>query len=114
MPSAASRAKCSSACARRGSDRSCRIAVAELGILFVALLLWAEKSGDPAKLAFAATMLAFVLRFPRDELVGVIRPVVWYALLPYLSVVLTPVLMSGALRTMPFSTRQRVPSSEVA
>ncbi len=84
------------------------------GVLFVALLLWAEKSGDPAKLAFAATMLAFVLRFPRDELVGVIRPVVWYALLPYLSVVLTPVLMSGALRTTPFSTRQRVPSSEVA
>ena len=84
------------------------------GVLFVALLLWAEKSGDPAKLAVAATVLAFVLRFPRDELAGVIRPVVWYALLPYLSIVLTPVLTTGALRTTPLSTRQRVRSSGVA
>ena len=84
------------------------------GVLFVALLLWAEKSGDPAKLAFAATVLAFVLRFPRDELAGVIRPVVWYALLPYLSIVLTPLVMTGALRSLPAGTRQRVPSSEVA
>ena len=83
------------------------------GVLFVSLLLWAEKSGDPAKLAFAATVLAFVLRFPRDELTGVIRPVVWYALLPYLSIVLTPVLMTGTLKTTPLSTRARVPSSGV-
>jgi oligosaccharide repeat unit polymerase len=84
------------------------------GVLFVAMLLWAEKSGDPAKLAFAATVLAFVLRFPRDELAGVIRPVVWYALLPYLSIVVTPLVMTGALRSLPAGTRQRVPSSEVA
>ncbi len=84
------------------------------GVLFVALLVWAEESGDPAKLAFVATVLAFVLRFPRDELAGVIRPVVWYALLPYLSIVLTPGVMTGALRSLPAGTRHRVPSSEVA
>ena len=84
------------------------------GVLFVALLLWAEKSGDPAKLAVAATVLAFVLRFPRDELAGVIRPVVWYALVPYLSIVLTPRVMTGALRSLPAGTRPRVPSSGVA
>ena len=52
------------------------------GILLVALVIWGEKSGDPAKLAVVATILAFVLRFPRDELAGVIRPVVWYAVFP--------------------------------
>jgi oligosaccharide repeat unit polymerase len=84
------------------------------GILLVALLMWAEKSGDPAKLAFVATVLAFVLRFPRDELAGVIRPVVWYALLPYLSVVFTPRILTGAVKTLPAGTRQRVPGPEVA
>jgi oligosaccharide repeat unit polymerase len=84
------------------------------GVLLVALLLWAEKSGDPAKLAFAATVLAFVLRFPRDELGGVIRPVVWCALLPYLSVVLAPRVMTGAVKTLPVGTRQRVASSGAA
>ena len=84
------------------------------GVLFVALLLWAEKSGDPAKLAFAAAVFAFVLRFPRDELAGVIRPVVWYALLPYLSILVTPLVMTGALRSLPAGMRQRVPSSEAA
>jgi oligosaccharide repeat unit polymerase len=84
------------------------------GILFVTLVLWAEKSGDPAKLAFAATVLAFVLRFPRDELAGIIRPVVWYAVVPYLSLVLTPGVMIGAVKTLPVGTRQRVARSEVA
>jgi hypothetical protein len=59
-------------------------------------------------------VLAFVLRFPRDELAGIIRPVVWYALLPYLSVALTPLVMTGAVRTLPVGTRQRVPTSEAA
>ena len=84
------------------------------GVLLVALLLWAEKSGDPAKLAVAATVLAFVLRFPRDELAGVIRPVVWYAVLPYLSIVLTSLVMSGSVKSLLVGRRQRVPSSEVA
>ena len=84
------------------------------GMLFVALLLWSERSGDPARLVIVATVLAFVLRFPRDELAGVIRPLVWYALLPYLGMVLTPLVMTGAVRSLPLYTRRRVPSSEAA
>ncbi len=71
------------------------------GMMFVWLILWAEKSGDPARLALVATILAIVLRFPRDEVAGVIRPVVWNAVLPYLSVVVVPVVLGGALKTMP-------------
>jgi oligosaccharide repeat unit polymerase len=84
------------------------------GLLFVTLVLWAEKSGDPAKLALAATVLAFVLRFARDELTGIIRPVVWYAVVPYLSIRFAPVVMNGAVKTLPAGRRPRVPSSEVA
>jgi len=71
------------------------------GMMFIALILWAEKSGDPARFALVATILAFVLRFPRDEVAGVIRPVVWNAVLPYLSVVVVPVVLGGALKTRP-------------
>ena len=69
------------------------------GILFVALVMWGEKSGDPAKLAVVASILAFTLRFPRDELAGVIRPVVWYAVVPYLCAIVIPVIAGGALKT---------------
>jgi oligosaccharide repeat unit polymerase len=69
------------------------------GILLVALVIWGEKSGDPAKLAVVATILAFTLRFPRDELAGVIRPVVWYAVVPYLCTIVIPVIAGGALKT---------------
>ena len=69
------------------------------GVLLVGLLLWAEKSGDPAKFALVATVMAFALRFPRDELAGIIRPVVWYAIVPYLATVIVPMILSGALKT---------------
>jgi oligosaccharide repeat unit polymerase len=69
------------------------------GLLLAGLLLWAEKSGDPAKLAVVATILAFTLRFPRDELAGVIRPVIWFGVLPYLCTIAIPQLLNGALKT---------------
>ena len=69
------------------------------GLLMAGLVLWAEKSGDPAKLAVVAMILAFTQRFPRDELSGVIRPVIWFAVAPYLFTVAIPQLLGGALRT---------------
>jgi oligosaccharide repeat unit polymerase len=71
------------------------------GVLLVWLILWAQRSGDPARFALVAAILAFILRFPRDEVAGVIRPVVWYAVLPYMSVLITPIVLSGALKTRP-------------
>jgi oligosaccharide repeat unit polymerase len=71
------------------------------GLLLVALIVWAERSGDPARLALVATVLAFILRFPRDELQGVLRAVVWQAVLPYVCVVLIPPIMAGAVKTSP-------------
>ena len=69
------------------------------GIFLVSMVLWAEKSGDPAKLALLATILSFSLRFSRDELAGIIRPIVWYGIFPYVSAVILPVVLGGALKT---------------
>ena len=69
------------------------------GILLVSLILWSERSGDISKIVLVATILAFTLRFPRDEIAGVIRPVVWYGLAPFVAMVLVPQIAMGAVRT---------------
>jgi hypothetical protein len=40
---------------------------------------------DPAKLAVVAVVTAFLLRWPRDEVAGMVRPVLWFAVTPYLT-----------------------------
>ena len=78
------------------------------GALLVQLVLWAESTNDSARLALVAVILAFTLRFPRDELAGVLRPVVWYGLLPYLAAVVGPVMARSAFRTRGVRTAQPV------
>jgi oligosaccharide repeat unit polymerase len=46
---------------------------------------WANSSGNPLKIAMFACYLNFVLRLPRDETQSVLRPLLWYAFLPYLA-----------------------------
>lgn len=58
-----------------------------MGLLFSSLVLWADRSDDFARLAMVASFLSFFLFFPRSEMAGVIRPLVWYAFLPYLAVI---------------------------
>jgi hypothetical protein len=38
---------------------------------------------DPAKLAVVAVVTAFLLRWPRDEVAAMVRPVLWFAVTPY-------------------------------
>lgn len=73
--------------------------MALVGILLMTLVTWAERTSNPAKLAVVAVVLAFSLRFPRDELAGILRPIVWYGVLPYLAAVVGPVVMRMVLRT---------------
>jgi len=56
------------------------------GFAYAKLVFWAQKSGDPARIAMLGSFLAFVLFFARSESVLVIRPLIWYALVPYLMV----------------------------
>lgn len=56
-----------------------------IGFLFAKLVLWADRSGQPARLAMVACFLTFFLFFSRSEAGANIRPLFWYSLLPYLA-----------------------------
>lgn len=60
------------------------VMLAIIGFLFVRLLRWAERSGNPARLATVASFIAFFLIYARGQASLVIRPLVWYALVPYI------------------------------
>lgn len=55
-----------------------------VGFLFAKLIYWGCRTGAPAKLAVVACFLSFVLFWARGEAIDVVRPLVWYALVPYL------------------------------
>ncbi len=55
-----------------------------VGFLFAKLVFWACRMGSPAKLAVIASFTGFVIFWARGESIDVVRPLVWYALVPYL------------------------------
>jgi oligosaccharide repeat unit polymerase len=55
-----------------------------LGYLFIRLVIWADSSNNPAKIAMLASFLSFFLFYVRDESTSIIRPLFWYSLIPYL------------------------------
>ena len=55
-----------------------------VGVLFAHLVYWGCRTGAPAKLAVLASFLSFVLFWARGEAIDIVRPLVWYALVPYL------------------------------
>lgn len=54
-----------------------------MGFLFVRFIVWGGKPWEPAKMATLASFLSFVLFFPRSESAAMIRPLIWYAALPF-------------------------------
>ncbi|MCP6758884.1 MAG: O-antigen polysaccharide polymerase Wzy family protein [Fischerella sp. CENA71] len=63
------------------------IALGVIGFLFTKLTLWAEKYREPAKMAMVASFLSFFLFYARAESAMVVRPLIWYSLIPYLGVI---------------------------
>ena len=61
--------------------------VGVIGLGIVAVQKWAEHSGDPARFAFIGAFLPILIFFARGESLSVTRPILWYALIPYLAVV---------------------------
>ncbi len=59
------------------------IFLAIVGFLYARLVRWAYKSLDPAKAAAVASWMAFFLIYARGEASQIVRPLVWYAFLPY-------------------------------
>lgn len=60
------------------------ITLGVMGFLFGKLIFWAINFGNPAKMAMLASFLSFFLFYPRGALVFMVRPLVWYSLIPYL------------------------------
>lgn len=62
------------------------IALGIMGFLLGRFILWAQWSADPLKIAMVGAFTGFFLLFARGESVILFRPLIWYALFPYLSV----------------------------
>ncbi len=57
---------------------------AVFGFLYCKFQLWADHLSNPARMASIASFISFVLLYARGEASFIIRPLVWYALGPYL------------------------------
>lgn len=73
------------------------IALGVMGFMFAKFTLWAARSGEAARMATVASYTSFFLFFARAESALVVRSLVWYSLLPYLSVCLLGWLKSNKL-----------------
>ena len=70
------------------------------GLGFASLQRWADRSGGPLEAAAVACCISSVLFFARAEATSIVRPLVWYTLIPYLLARTIPKLrVPGAQRT---------------
>jgi len=59
------------------------IVTAVFGFLLGAFVLWADRFYSPARMAAVATFTAFILFYARGDASVLMRPLLWYAGLPY-------------------------------
>ena len=78
--------------------------LAFFGFTVVKLLQWVDGSGDPARLAFLASFMPAFLFTVRGEWVDFTRPMLWYALVPFVTVIV--------LREVQRRLRKRVPTRQ--
>ena len=64
------------------------IFMAIFGFFLGKLVLWATRSGEPAKMALLASFLPSLLFFCRQESTQLVRPFVFYSVAPYLGILL--------------------------
>lgn len=57
--------------------------LAILGYALSSFMCWSQFSGDPLKIAAAASFLSSLVSFARADSQSIIRPLFWYSLLPY-------------------------------
>lgn len=62
------------------------------GYLFGKLNAWSERSRSSLSLALVATFLSFFLFFARGESASIVRPLLWYSVIPYIAVYVTSLL----------------------
>jgi oligosaccharide repeat unit polymerase len=61
-------------------------ALGVMGYLFGKFVVWADKSADPARIAMVGAFTSFFLIYARGEALEIVRPIAYYAFIPYLAV----------------------------
>ncbi len=56
-----------------------------IGLLFGRFVAWGSCSSEPLRIATLASYLAFFLIYARSDATRIVRPLIWYTLLPYLT-----------------------------
>ncbi len=57
-----------------------------IGAAVAGLQRWADRSGDLARFAFIASFLPALIFYTRGESISISRPILWYAMIPYVLV----------------------------
>ena len=57
-----------------------------IGFFFAQLVYWGCSVGAPARMAAVASFLTFIIFWSRGESINIVRPLVWYSLVPYLMI----------------------------
>ncbi len=57
-----------------------------VGFFFAQLASWGCRTGAPARLAVIASFLTFIIFWSRGESINIVRPLVWYSLVPYVMI----------------------------
>lgn len=89
------------------------IAVFVLGAIYGRLMGWTLNGNDPAKMAIMGVFLSSVLLFARSSSMNVVRPLFWYALIPYFVITLLDSWCSSQ-RAHAFAQEVRTPFHKAA
>ncbi len=57
-----------------------------VGFFFAQLVYWGCSAATPARMAVVASFLTFIIFWARGESINIVRPLVWYSLVPYLMI----------------------------
>ena len=73
------------------------IALGVIGAAYARFVLWAQISGEPARMASVASFVSYFVIYARGETGSVVRALVWYAFMPYVAVLILSRLKNGGL-----------------
>lgn len=78
-----------------------------VGFFFARLVCWGCCAAAPARMAVVASFLTFIVFWARGESINIVRPLVWYALMPYLMILFVSYMDRRGVRPIDLWSRMR-------
>lgn len=78
-----------------------------VGFFFARLVYWGCSAAAPARMAVVASFLTFIVFWARGESINIVRPLVWYSLMPYLMILFVAYMDRRGLGPMHLWSRVR-------